>query len=201
MADTGYKFGSSVVDLGDFELPWNSISSLLAYDLAYANQTSNYAGHKTGNNAKITGFGFTVPTPSTINGVVLLCHGYASRFDTVHATAVAQLVVGGSLVGSTYNHPFGTGPEIWNPGGLSDSWGLSLSDSDVNASNFGVALSFTIHADGTYVTGYMDDAQLRIYYTEGGGGGYQHKVLGCLPATIAKIMGIPTANIAKFNGV
>jgi len=31
--------------------------------------------------------------------------------------------------------------------------------------------------------------------------GYQHKVLGCLPATIAKIMGIPTANVAKFCGV
>jgi hypothetical protein len=31
--------------------------------------------------------------------------------------------------------------------------------------------------------------------------GYQHKALGCLPTTIASIMGIPTANIAKFNGV
>ena len=31
--------------------------------------------------------------------------------------------------------------------------------------------------------------------------GYQHKALGCLPTAIAKIMGIPIANIAKFNGV
>jgi len=30
---------------------------------------------------------------------------------------------------------------------------------------------------------------------------YANKVLGCLPATIAKIMGIPTANVGKFCGV
>jgi hypothetical protein len=33
------------------------------------------------------------------------------------------------------------------------------------------------------------------------GSGYGNKVLGCLPATIAKIMGIPTANVGKFCGV
>ena len=30
---------------------------------------------------------------------------------------------------------------------------------------------------------------------------FSHKVLGCLPTTIAKIMDIPIANISKFNGV
>jgi len=40
--------------------------------------------------------------------------------------------------------------------------------------------------------------QLVVTYAPGG---YQHKVLGCLPATIAKIMGVPTANVGKFCGV
>jgi hypothetical protein len=46
-------------------------------------------------------------------------------------------------------------------------------------------------------TSLGNPVQLVVTYTAG----YQHKVLGCLPAAIAKIMGIPTASVGKFCGV
>jgi len=50
---------------------------------------------------------------------------------------------------------------------------------------------------GVYCRGGFYPPELVVTYNTG----YQHKVLGCLPTTIAKIMGIPIANISKFNGV
>jgi hypothetical protein len=111
-----------------------------------------------------TNFGFAVPSGATIDGIVV-------RFEKLMASGsgnkdnIIKLVKGGTISGTDHADTVTAWPTAVDTyvdhGGPTDLWGLSLTDSDVNASNFGVALSKV--ATGGF--GYIDAIWITVYYT------------------------------------
>jgi len=81
-----------------------------------------------------------------------------------------QLVKGGTRQGDDKKD----GVTIWGGadlivpyGGETDLWGLSWSDTDINAPNFGVAVSATCGVGLKDAKAYIDFLRITVYYTEG----------------------------------
>lgn len=143
---------------------WVNMSNVSADDASEA-----YVGLGSGNaqskNLKCTNFGFSIPTGATIDGVLLEYQGRTGGW-TAHDLNI-QLVVSDARTGNVKSgNNFTTTNTNFNHGGASDTWGISLSDSDVNDSTFGVSLSF----ERSYfsLTLYLDYVRLTVYYTEAG---------------------------------
>lgn len=63
--------------------------------------------------------------------------------DMFHTWKLIQLIKAGSLSGTDKGTPFtstGTGPSVASYGGSSDLWGNTLTEANVEASNFGIAI-------------------------------------------------------------
>lgn len=110
-----------------------------------------------------TGFGFTIPIGSTINGVTVRVE--ASETGTGSSNYIPQLISAATptLIGSaksavTVN---GTTKVISTNGSTSDVWGASLTPDIVNAAGFGVALWST----DTTNTLLIDYVTIAIEYT------------------------------------
>lgn len=125
---------------------------------------------------KVTNFGFSIPGGATIDGVTVeIEHSYATGAPYHPRDSSLMLVKGGTI--SSTDKASGTtwpaaGSEAYaSYGGAADLWGLSLSDTDVNATDFGVALSVTCDNTGKGSVGFnVDHIRITIDYTAGGGG-------------------------------
>jgi hypothetical protein len=121
---------------------------------------------------KATNFGFTIPSGATINGVVVEIRKRIWNQSNVYDETV-KLVVGGVVSGTNKS----VGANVQNMlsyssyGGSSDAWGATLTDSVINASNFGVVFQTK---GNNYGKGYsqcnVDHIRITVYYTAGGGG-------------------------------
>lgn len=114
----------------------------------------------------ITNFGFTVTDGSSINGIKVeierSCNGGSSVRD-----ALVQLIVGGTPQGnnkkSSVSYP--TSDAYATYGGAVDKWGLSLSASDIRATNFGVRVQVENYVQWSRQVG-IDHVRLTVYYTK-----------------------------------
>jgi len=149
---------------------WNNPTNVEVSD-------GQYASVSTGGNSftyylYATGFGFSIPTGATIDGVVaqvqkVTLAGAGSTVDNS-----VKLIKGGTISGTDKadtTTPWPYTEAYVSYGGSSDLWGLSLTPSDVSASNFGLAFS----AEGGYqdINGYpaIDHIELTVYYTTASG--------------------------------
>src|SRR3990167_10006270 len=122
---------------------------------------------------KATNFGFSIPTGSTIDGIVaeVQCWDQGVAFNTIENSV--KIVKGGTISGDEKS----TGAGMNSPpssttftyGSSSDLWGLSWTVSDINASDFG--LVWSSKCTSTMFGGYtnVDFIRITIYYTEGAG--------------------------------
>lgn len=116
-----------------------------------------------------TGFGFTIPSGATIDGIVV----GVERSKTGPIAAVRDYlvyIVKGGVVGATNRATTTLWPASENSedhGGASDLWGETWTDSDINASNFGVAVSGQM-VYGTSTTAQIDHIRITVYYTASG---------------------------------
>jgi hypothetical protein len=118
-------------------------------------------------------FGFTfadVPSPSTIVGVEMQVEGQtANTGDSFDISA--QLVVGGvvcgnheNLIGCSGGCFAGSTDTTELAGGSTTTWGCTISDSDVRASNFGVDLDLVKLNGGGVAAMSTDDICLTVFY-------------------------------------
>jgi hypothetical protein len=122
--------------------PFGSITNVFASDDSRSNTTA--ASFIAGNTTywlKATGFGFAIPAGATITGVSvsieLLCNlSNKTRIDQV------KLVKGGTVQGNDLadEQVVPTSETTYTYGADGQMWGLALSESDVEASNFGWAV-------------------------------------------------------------
>jgi hypothetical protein len=122
----------------------------------------------------LTGYGFAIPTGSTVNGIIVTVTRRANR-NTVNTNAqdgIMELLVGGSIAGS--DHSLGSNwPTSFTSqdyGSMSDTWVDGLTVDQVNGSDFGVALNAALLDAGipgnTYVPfAYVDAVAITVYYT------------------------------------
>lgn len=165
MATSGPNFPSTGTDLADATRAWSFASRITADDGSLT--TCNVNGSPS-NTIQATGFGFSIPTGSTINGITAEYKKKKSGSPSVLDSSV-KLVQGGTISGNnnadtTNQWPTTIGYKTY--GSSSDLWGLTWAPSDINASNFGVALKTA--SGGTSEggnTASIDAVRITITYT------------------------------------
>ncbi len=119
-----------------------------------------------------------MPSGATINGVTVSVERKATNNegsllyarDSVLKLVKCGAVSGDNKAATTTNWP--TSDASASYGGAADLWGLTLTDSDVNASDFGCVISATYKGAPmkSFCSPYVDHITITVTYTESGGG-------------------------------
>jgi len=172
-ADTGWVNPSTAAeDTAQGTVSWSNYTNVYSNNTSYAIQSSLVSPNVKTYFIKATSFGLSVPAGATINGVQVQIDRKSSHNGTARYVydEYVQLVKGNTIQGdnkAATSTKWPLADAYASYGGSSDLWGLSLSDSDVNASNFGVAISAEIINPGTTATvASVDHIQIKVYYTE-----------------------------------
>ena len=146
----GPNNGSSFTGSG-----WGSPSNAAANDGSFA--TISLGEGMTSSYLTGTGYGFLVPNTATITGIKIEVDAVLNQADLYANTVKGGSVVAGSKLGSTFND------EYLVFGGDTDLWGTSWTPADINASNFGAAISAYGYEFGSSAA--VDHIRVTVYYT------------------------------------
>jgi len=157
--------GANNADAGN--VAWSNPGRVTSSDGSLANSELKSTGATT-QYLHATNFGFSIPSNAIIDGIVARVMRSVNVVGNGQASDhTVQLIVGGIRSGSN-----NAAPGNWvkgNPanadyGGSADAWGLSLTASNVNSSNFGLAVraQSTLNAPNCQV----DAIWLQIYYSQ-----------------------------------
>lgn len=132
-------------------------------NLGPVNKTSHYLW--------ATSFNFSIPSGATIDGIVARVKkrtGVKTIGEEMNDAAL-RLIVGGAVAGNDKaSATYWPGVLTWFSygTGTTDKWGLTPTDTQVNASNFGLAIAGVdlLLAPGS-VRGNVDAMELTVYYT------------------------------------
>jgi hypothetical protein len=158
--------GAGANDASFGGVAWTDPGKITSDNTDYAtvelrNSTSNYLVS--------SAHGFTIPVGATIDGIVANVNRYSNTANQTFDERVR--IVKGGVVGATDRSAGGfwstTGSDVVTYGGVSDLWGESWLYSDINASNFGLAIACR-ESGGTQTDGLVDYVELTVWYTPGG---------------------------------
>lgn len=144
---------------------WSSTSNITANDAAYATATVTSSAESQYLTA--TDFGFAIPAGSVITGIKAEFDKTSTSNNTVKDNSV-KLIKGGVVsgeekAGSVYwKSSLKIGKDTY--GSENDLWELELEPSDVNASDFGVAVSARYSSSPGSDTAKVDYISLTVYY-------------------------------------
>jgi Tfp pilus assembly protein PilX len=141
---------------------WTSSSSV--YTSNNADATTTLAASAQSANLDVTGFGFNLPTGSTIVGIQATVERAASNSNSIEDYDVFLLKAGspsGSDKASTTD--WGTFDSDRVYGGSADLWGTTWTEAQVEASNFGIRLKVR-NLTTSSRTAYVDHVEIRVYY-------------------------------------
>jgi len=151
-------------DASTGEKKWENVGNAKASDNTYA--TCELAKYEVSHWLKTTGFGFTLPTTALIAGIVVSVERQGSAAFAIEDWGVS-LVKGGAIGWSwhlsTERWPTSDAAKIY--GTSHDLWGQEWSASDINASNFGVAVA--AQSVNAAAVAKVDAVTITVYYTEG----------------------------------
>ena len=178
MTTTGPNIaGTGADDSAVGTITWATPSNITADDgsEAAASVTASAITHY----LKGTNFGFSIPSGDTIDGILVEIDRRAQTASRITDVTVS-IVKGGTVTGD--NKAIGT---TWptaltyqSYGGAADLWGATWTDSDINASNFGLVISCT-NSSGT-VGARVDAIRITITHTTPGGTTYNQSAGGTL---------------------
>lgn len=143
--------GTAASDSSIGTVAWVNPDNAKVSDNVYAtaSMTSGFPTESYSRYLKLTNFGFSIPTDSSIVGVQVSVECKGASGDILDY--VVKLVKGGVVVGDNEARPDVEDNAVWPDmdeailypasGSEEDLWGISLSPSDVNASDFGVVIS------------------------------------------------------------
>jgi len=153
--------GTSVTDI---QARIDHVTITIHYD---TNETSDYLD--------VQGFGFTVPTGSTINGIIVGIERKSTN-GTVKDATLQLLNASGTPAGDDKALPLTAWPTSdasVSYGGTSDNWSISPTVAMVNDADFGVRLSVT--GDLSDVAS-VDHISMKVYYTVASGSELNNKL-------------------------
>ncbi len=149
-----------------------SVGTVAWSDAAFASATNDLYATFTGGNSvvsnylKLTNFSFSIPSGDMIDGIEVKIERKGSIASRL-LDNIVRLVVGDTIQGDDNatgtNYP--TGDTIATYGSSSDLWGLSLSDTDVNASDFGMVISSKRTSGGGTNTASIDHITITVYHS------------------------------------
>ena len=156
---------------------WGSIANIKIEDGATATASATPGLSLVTRYAKVTAFGFSIPSGATIDGIVVEVKRRASHNSgtTYVKDTTVKLVKAGTVVGSNNADTVTNWPTTLTfvtYGGSSDLWGTTWTDTDINDATFGFVISATM-TEGAKVfsSARIDVIKITVYYTTGGGGG------------------------------
>lgn len=164
MASQGPNSGGSAAnDTTNSTLTWSGISNALSSDNFRASRTLN-TGDTLSAYLKITSFGFSLPTGSTIDGIV-------SEFEAQSSTANKsnwadiRLVKAGTVVGSNLSSgaTLTASDVYYSFGSSTELWGTTWTEAEIESTGFGTAAA--IGGPGTGNNGLIDHVRITVYYT------------------------------------
>lgn len=123
----------------------------------------------------LTNFGFTssdIPAGSTIDGIEFAINRYFTNANDVFDYEFQLLKAStahGSNMASAAKWPSSEAEATY--GGATNLCGGTWAQTDIADSGFGVRLCIKATSGGAGTLAYVDYIKLRVYYTEGGGGG------------------------------
>jgi hypothetical protein len=164
--------GTVVDDSAVGSLVWTNPDRAKTENGNYANAlTANYNILEYTHYLKATNFGFSIPLGSTIDGVLMEIKRKADYNDPnwyVYSYLV-KLVKGGTVQGDNKGNTnyWPTSNTYASHGGATDKWGLTLSVSDINSSDFGGVLQVALFSlNNAYKeAAYVDCFRITVYYT------------------------------------
>jgi len=161
MADVTQSPGSIVDDASIGTVTWSNPSNAASSDDSYA--TAAVVFNQT-HYLWCDDFGFSIPSGATIQGIeVKVEASYSGGFSC--SLNHVRLIKGGTITGDDNGGQAVTGTDtVYTFGGAADLWGASWAYSDINASNFGAAVTAT----GAFSTARVDHIQIKVTYTTGG---------------------------------
>lgn len=168
--------GTAANDTGVGTVAWSNINNIKVEDAAVSYTSFSSGGTVYSNYAKATGFGFSIPSGATIDGIQVDIKRKASISNASYNASdnIVKMVKGGTVVGTNkaVAGNWSTTLAYTTYGGATDLWGESWTDTDINGSTFGAVLSCKMFAIGkSYDSTYFDHIRITVYYTAGGGGG------------------------------
>lgn len=151
-----------------------------------------------------TSFGFSIPSPAVINGIVVSIERKASGASSLRDNST-MIVKGGSRTGndkadtSTF---YPTSDTIATYGGASDTWGAAWTTDDINGSGFGAGLSVVKGTDsGGSRIASVDHVEITVYYTAAPPGVLSINRAGFNPATASSTVSWSVVFNASVTGV
>ncbi|HQY68715.1 MAG TPA: hypothetical protein PLD38_15675 [Pyrinomonadaceae bacterium] len=169
MADTGWLNLTTFSTVGGLSFAWVNPSNASASDNTYATQPNSTSGLSD----SLQGVGLvssTVPSGATIDGIEVRIEAKKSSNVRAITFDLVQLVIAGTPSGSNLGSGAITTTEtVYAFGGATSLWGLTPSEADVNGGSFGVIMRFVRGAGKSGTTQSVDQIQMKIYYTAGGG--------------------------------
>ncbi len=164
--------GAGANQTGVGTVAWSNPGNIVASDNTWSIATPMSAGAVT-NYLLASSFGFSIPAGSTIDGIVVEVERYgAESFGSDVRDSEIKIVKGGSI-GSTNKGVDVAWPDAdfkeayASYGGSSDLWGETWTAEDVNASDFGLAISVRNPGVKWSVSAAVDHVRITVYYTEG----------------------------------
>jgi hypothetical protein len=156
--------GTFAIDPTVGTVNWNSPTHVQASDNAYASASLSLSQSKY---LKVTNFGFDVPSEATITGILVEVERRRSGLADIRTYSV-KMTKGGSITGTDkayFGETWPLGVDIYRTcGGATDLWGLGWTPGEINASDFGVAVSAQENQGGSG-TASIDHIQITVYYS------------------------------------
>ena len=166
--DTGATSPGTVeVDAGTYH--WSNKDNIKASDNAYAS-----CSERSGDYIIASNFGFSIPEGNVIDGVKVSIERKADINDPGGDGAVDDEYLYLQKAGTPGGDNKAAADNWWtisdttaDYGGDSDLWGLTLSESDVENSGFGVRLQLGSGGGDQAASGLVDHITMTVYYSEG----------------------------------
>jgi len=160
--------GSTSADSGAVD--WTNPGNVTASDNSRA--TASLAKGDVSYYLKATGFGFSIPTGSTINGITIEIERSIAEATSNTKDNSVKIIKDGTITGDEKADtatlwPVNSGDAYATYGGSTDKWGVSWTVADINSSNFGVAVQAknAVAAKPTTETAQVDHIRITVTYT------------------------------------
>ena len=116
---------------------------------------------------EFTNFGFSIPSGYQIDGVVVEVNHYqdATKIEdnSVYLIKGGVIQTGGDNKGNDNPLPGGPPGTTTTYGNATDTWSVALTEADIEATGFGVAIRFDKQGGGGAETGYVDWVRITVY--------------------------------------
>ncbi|MEQ8552277.1 MAG: T9SS type A sorting domain-containing protein [Cyclobacteriaceae bacterium] len=145
-------------------IPWNNAGNTFSSDDSRAIASSLVVGSNQTEYLLVSDFGFSIPSNAAIRGIEVEIERSKDALGLVTDTEV-RLVKGGTVTGSNLSGgSWPTSDTYQSYGGSSELWGTTWDYNDINASDFGVALSSTLTGVSVNISAGVDHIRTIVYY-------------------------------------